>query len=131
MVGGDAGGRCGEGKSVDTYLTVVMIHGIGGSSEGARRPDLNGSAAARDATPAVRPSTAAARPASTPQAGVSVQPPPGTDPELWKVLTGDERAFFAKLGAMGPLTYGRVLSGQLPVTPSAPAALGVRLDVKI
>ena len=31
----------------------------------------------------------------------------GTDPALWSVLSGEERAFFAKAGAMGPLTYGR------------------------
>ena len=60
--------------------------------------------------------------------GVPVQPPQGTDPELWSVLTQDERAYFAKLGAMGPLTYGRVLSGQMPV--QAPAVRGGRLDVK-
>jgi hypothetical protein len=44
------------------------------------------------------------------------------------VLTQDERAYFAKLGAMGPLTYGRVLSGQMPTQP--PVARGGRLDVK-
>lgn len=59
---------------------------------------------------------------------VPVQPPQGTDPELWSVLTQDERAYFAKLGAMGPLTYGRVLSGHVP--SPAPMARGGRLDVK-
>jgi hypothetical protein len=48
---------------------------------------------------------------------------------LWSVLSSEERAFFAKAGAMGPLTYGRALhelqSAQLP------AARGGRLDVKI
>lgn len=54
-----------------------------------------------------------------------VEMPPGTDPELWKVLSTQERAFFAKVGAMGPLTYGRMLnSGMAPVTR------GVRLDVQ-
>jgi hypothetical protein len=64
-----------------------------------------------------------------PGQAVPVEPPPGTDPALWSVLSGDERAFFAKAGAMGPLTYGRALSelksAQLPV------ARGGRLDVKI
>lgn len=60
--------------------------------------------------------------------GVPAQPPQGTDPELWSVLTQDERTYFAKLGAMGPLTYGRVLSGQMQ--PAAPSARGGRLDVK-
>jgi hypothetical protein len=53
--------------------------------------------------------------------------PPGTDPELWQVLSEDERAYFARLGAMGPLTYGRVLTQQ----PSAPIVRGGRLDVKV
>ena len=55
-------------------------------------------------------------------------PPPGTDPELWNVLSAEERVFFAKLGAMGPLTYGRVLSQAQQAPP--PAARGGRLDVK-
>ena len=63
------------------------------------------------------------------QQSVPVEPPPGTDPALWSVLSSDERAFFAKAGAMGPLTYGRALaemkSAQLPATR------GGRLDVKI
>jgi hypothetical protein len=59
---------------------------------------------------------------------VPTQPPTGTDPELWSVLTNDERTYFAKLGAMGPLTYGRVLSGHLQ--PSTPHVRGGRLDVK-
>lgn len=59
---------------------------------------------------------------------VPVQAPQGTDPELWSVLTQDERTYFAKLGAMGPLTYGRVLSGQ--PAPTTPHVRGGRLDVK-
>ena len=64
-----------------------------------------------------------------PTQAVPAEPPPGTDPALWSVLSSEERAFFAKAGAMGPLTYGRALhelqSAQLP------AARGGRLDVKI
>jgi hypothetical protein len=90
------------------------------------RPAAADASRAARQVPASRPSLPpAAAPAG---ATASVQPPAGTDPELWSVLTQDERAYFARLGAMGPLTYGRVLSGQLP--PAAPAARGVRLDVK-
>ncbi len=84
---------------------------------------------ARGAQPA--PATRTQTPAQAPQGATpagSMQPPPGTDPELWSVLTQDERAFFAKLGAMGPLTYGRVLSGQM--SPPSPVSRGGRLDVK-
>jgi hypothetical protein len=80
------------------------------------------------ARPTPAPGAPAPRPAAGANAAAPVAAPPGTDPELWTVLTPDERAYFARLGAMGPLTYGRVLSGQ----PSAPAPTprGVRLDVK-
>jgi hypothetical protein len=47
---------------------------------------------------------------------------------LWSVLSGEERAFFAKAGAMGPLTYGRAIREMTGVQP--PAARGGRLDVK-
>lgn len=83
--------------------------------------------------PAAAPSTVPAplapnqsRPAATP--AVPTQAPVGTDPELWSVLSAEERVFFAKLGAMGPLTYGRVLS---QAQQSIPAARGGRLDVKV
>jgi hypothetical protein len=62
-------------------------------------------------------------------AAMPVQPPPGTDPTLWNVLNSEERAYFAKVGAMGPLTYGRVLSGHM--SPPTPDVRGGRLDLKI
>jgi hypothetical protein len=72
--------------------------------------------------------TPAARTAPTPAPSIPAQAPAGTDPELWSVLTQDERAHFAALGAMGPLTYGRVLNSG--VMPQATAPRGIRLDVK-
>ena len=66
---------------------------------------------------------------SNANAALPTQPPPGTDPELWSVLSADERVFFAKLGAMGPLTYGRVLTQAQQ--PAVPGARGGRLDVKV
>lgn len=59
--------------------------------------------------------------------GIPAEPPPGTDPALWSVLTAEERGFFARMGAMGPLTYGRMAAG----TAAAPALRGGRLDVKV
>jgi hypothetical protein len=78
--------------------------------------------------PAPRPAPLPNAASSTP-AAVPSQAPAGTDPELWNVLSSEERVFFAKLGAMGPLTYGRVLSQAQQ--PSAPSARGGRLDVKV
>jgi hypothetical protein len=74
------------------------------------------------------PASPAAAAAKAAQA-VPVEPPAGTDPALWSVLSGDERAFFAKAGAMGPLTYGRALREMK--SAEMPASRGGRLDVKI
>jgi hypothetical protein len=60
---------------------------------------------------------------------IPAEPPPGTDPALWSVLSGEERAFFAKAGAMGPLTYGRAMREM--TSAQLPASRGGRLDVKI
>ncbi len=58
----------------------------------------------------------------------SSQAPDGVDQDLWSVLSKDERAFFMKAGAMGPLTYGRASTSQA-ATP-APMMRGGRLDIK-
>ena len=75
-------------------------------------------------TPTLRNPASAAPTATT----LPAEPPPGTDPELWSVLTAEERAFFAKVGAMGPLTYGRVMSPPSPA--QSPLPRGGRLDVR-
>jgi hypothetical protein len=53
--------------------------------------------------------------------------PAGTDPELWKVLTAEERSFFMRMSSAGPLTYG-----PQPSVASSPAlpVRGGRLDVR-
>ncbi len=79
--------------------------------------------------PASIPATTAPNGAPGAAAPVPAQAPTGTDPELWSVLSAEERVFFAKLGAMGPLTYGRVLSQAQQ--SAVPAARGGRLDVKV
>jgi hypothetical protein len=61
------------------------------------------------------------------QNAVPVEAPAGTDPSLWSVLTTEERNFFAKTAAMGPLTYGRI---KAETNAAPPAARGVRLDVR-
>lgn len=65
-----------------------------------------------------------ARPAKR---GPRSEAPPGTDPVLWSVLTTEERAFFAKAQAIGPLTYGpRARAGD-----RAAPAHGGRIDVRV
>ena len=68
------------------------------------------------------------------QETLPMEAPAGTDPELWRVLNGAERAFFSKMTSMGPLTYGRQSSTAVPGagrTAEAPLARGVRIDVKV
>jgi len=112
----------------------MSIYGINNSNIGrlpAQLPvrDGNRTHVQPNTTPAPAPAT---KPVGTTdaksQSSVPVEPPEGTDPALWSVLSSDERAFFAKAGAMGPLTYGKALremNGQ-----QLPAFRGGRLDVK-
>lgn len=78
------------------------------------------------ARPALKPQTPIAGQSAT-QHAVPAEAPAGTDPTLWSVLTADERNFFAKTAALGPLTYGRIKAA---TNPQPPAARGVRLDVR-
>jgi hypothetical protein len=82
--------------------------------------------AAANARAALKPQAPIAGQAAL-QNAVPAEAPAGTDPTLWSVLTADERNFFAKTAALGPLTYGRIkaVSNAAP-----PAARGVRLDVR-
>ena len=86
----------------------------------------NGAGTAPIARPALKTQTPIAG-QSAAQSAVPVEAPAGTDPSLWSVLTSEERNFFAKTSAMGPLTYSRIKDVTNPVTP---AARGVRLDVR-
>lgn len=78
-------------------------------------------------TAALRPQTPIAGHAAATQGAVPAEAPSGTDPELWSVLTSEERNFFARNAALGPLTYSRIKAVSQP-TP--PAARGIRLDVR-
>jgi hypothetical protein len=76
--------------------------------------------------PALKPQTPIAG-QSTAQSTVPAEAPAGTDPTLWSVLTNDERNFFAKSAALGPLTYSRI---KAVTNPAPPTARGIRLDVR-
>lgn len=52
--------------------------------------------------------------------------PPGTDPGVWGALSPEERSFFARIGGLGPLTYGRTAEGNSP-----PVFRGLHLDVTV
>ena len=115
----------------------MSIYGLGNS--GINRPATqfpvrdNTRTQGQGSTPVVptpgQPVRQAPGAATAGQQSVPVDPPAGTDPALWSVLSGEERAFFAKAGAMGPLTYGRAFSDMKAA--QLPANRGGRLDVKI
>ena len=78
--------------------------------------------------------SAAPRPAAAPAVEVGRLPEPtrraedvpaGSDPALWAVLTSEERMFFTRQAALGPLNYG---PGR--AAPVADAPLGQRIDVR-
>lgn len=99
-----------------------------------RAPD-NAGAGVRPERATIAPTAAPRRPAVAPAAApanraLSAEPPVGVDPQLWSVLTSDERAHFSKLSAMGPLTYGRGASAFSVADAPPPAVRGARLDVR-
>lgn len=63
---------------------------------------------------------------------VEVQAPEGTDPKLWSILTTEERSYFARSTAQGPLTYARVMMGDVGTqgAPMSASMRGIRLDVR-
>lgn len=88
----------------------------------------------RPAAPAAASALRPQQPLASPQQSLPVEAPAGTDPELWSVLSGEERAYFAKAAAMGPLTYSRISAGvhamQGGGAPPAAAQRGGRLDIR-
>jgi hypothetical protein len=80
-------------------------------------------APATSGTPSGAPK-AAAKSALTPQ------PPEGTDPALWSILTGEERSYFANNATSGPLTYSKVMMPNKTAASALPAVRGGRVDVR-
>ncbi len=84
------------------------------------------SAPARPAAPAPQPPRLSiAQPGDT----ADVAAPEGTDPKLWSILTSEERSYFAKSAAQGPVTYARVMLGTQDQS-LAPAMRGLRVDIR-
>ncbi len=64
-----------------------------------------------------------------PSAVIPAEAPAGTDPELWSVLTSEERAYFARTASTGPLTYSKMMTqGD---RPTAGLPRGGRVDVRV
>lgn len=114
----------------------MSLNGVGNTlpgligGESLRRGANDRVRTAGESQPAVtrREATAARTSRESAAALASAEPPPGTDPALWKVLTSDERQFFAASGARGPLTYGHL--GRTQAAGAPVAARGARLDLR-
>ena len=121
-------------------VSNVNNNPLAAALRGAGRPLSNGVQPGAGNAGLVRPSAVPApaalrpqQPLAAAQPSLPAEPPAGTDPALWSVLTGEERAFFAKSAAMGPLTYSRISAGvnALQGNPAPTgAAIGGRLDVR-
>lgn len=111
----------------------MSLYGIqGGAGRIGIRPEGQPGRASEGvrSAPQGRPSAPAAAPReglTLEQATLPSEPPAGTDPALWSVLTGEERAFYARAQALGPLTYRPDAARPAQET----MARGGRIDVRV
>lgn len=80
---------------------------------------------------AARPAAAvaASATATAPAAAEAAAMPKGADPQLWSVLTNEEKRFFAKQAELGPVTYGPGARQRTPDAAAVGAPRGLRIDV--
>lgn len=109
-------------SNLGTLVRPGATPGVSNAPTPNARPSAERPAGIAERAPvSARPSIA------TSPSSVPLEAPAGTDPALWEMLTTEERTFFSKTAALGPLTYGKLKSATLP-TP--PAMRGGRLDVR-
>ena len=89
-----------------------------------QQPETGGAAPAGSGALGSTKAKPAAKSALTPQ------PPEGTDPALWSILTGEERSYFANNMSSGPLTYSKVMMPNRTAQSALPAVRGGRVDVR-
>lgn len=119
----------------------MSLNGIAGATSPIYKPaevvrprvEKDGPAGAGSTQEASKPEKAAGVGLLAPRReALPSEAPEGTDPELWQVLTAEERSYFARINAMGPLTYGRpstrpTQGGQ---SPEPSVQRGGRIDVR-
>jgi hypothetical protein len=91
---------------------------------------LNPQSQAGGTTPAGSSAPSSATAAGASKSALTPQPPEGTDPALWSILTGEERAYFANNSTNGPLTYTKVMMPNKASSSALPAVRGGRVDVR-
>lgn len=112
----------GLGSSLTDLLSARLDQTIG------RPPDQQPQPGA--ATPAGTKTPSSLAPKSASKFALAPQPPAGTDPALWSILTGEERAYFANNATSGPLTYSKIMVPNRSASSALPAARGGRVDVR-
>lgn len=101
----------------------MNVSGPGSSIPAAYR--LPPVAPPREKPPTVEVGHTTAAPATPSAAGTAEGVPAGSDPALWAILTSEERAFFARQSALGPIHYG-----PRSTAPATDAPVGGRIDVR-
>jgi hypothetical protein len=94
------------------------------------RPLDNGSSNSTIAKPTTATTAVPAKTTAGKQSALTPQAPAGTDPELWSVLTNEERNFFANHASSGPLTYSKVMMPNRSTSSAIPAVRGGRVDIR-
>ena len=92
----------------------------------AHAPGANGGATSLPYAPS-DPTTRTPGTVDVPAAEPVDAAPAGVDPEVWSVLTAEEREFFAVAREMGPITYGR----RQEAANDTVLPRGRRLDVRV
>ncbi len=111
---------------------MTSINGLGGPLRGLGHTGLDRRAPTeetrqREHAPAAGADADQARAAAA-HAPVGESPAAGVDPELWAMLSSDERVFYLRNAMTGPLTYGPGTTSQLSTSPGS--RLGGRIDVR-
>ena len=83
-----------------------------------------------DAAPAGPSARAAVNGQSAKKSALTPQAPEGTDPALWSILTGEERAYFANNMTSGPLTYSKIMAPNRTTSSALPPNRGGRVDFR-
>ncbi len=108
---------------------MTSINGLGGVLRGLGHPGLEKRAPADEAQRLPSPESGASQAkAATADSAVADSPAAGVDPELWAMLSSDERVFYLRNAMTGPLTYGPGATADASSSPGS--RLGGRIDVR-
>ena len=108
---------------------MTSINGLGGALRGLGHPGLERRPPADEAQrPPASEAGASQAKAATADSAVAESPAAGVDPELWAMLSSDERVFYLRNAMTGPLTYGP--GAPVDASSSPGSRLGGRIDVR-